>query len=222
MLTKFTTLIMTVFFVSSIALAQDQPMVISAPEGGVPSDAIVLFDGANLSEWQYTDGRPAGWIVGSKGGIVTKRDFGDMQIHLEFMSPPNSTGEGQDRGNSGIYVHGAYEVQILDSYKNETYANGMLGAVYEQHVPLVNAARPPGVWQSYDIIFRAPRFDSDGIITARPTFTVLLNGVLIQDNVEIQGPTRASIRQTEGPKGPIFLQDHSHPVKYRNIWVREL
>jgi len=210
------------------ASAQEQPPVVSAPPGAPPSDAIVLFDGSNLKEWTYTNGRPAGWIVKDGtmtvqgGGIVTKREFGDIQLHVEFATPVNPTGEGQDRGNSGVYVHGAYEVQVLDSYKSETYVDGMAGAVYEQYPPLVNPSRPPGEWQTYDIIFRAPRFNAAGKIVKRPTFTVFFNGILVQDNVEITGPTRAAIRTTEAPEGPIFLQDHNHPVKYRNIWVREL
>jgi len=225
---RFSVLSLIVLLIPSVVSAQDQPPVISAPAGGVPSDAIVLFDGSGLGEWTYTDGRPAGWVVADgtmtvkDGGIVTKREFGDIQLHVEFATPENPTGEGQDRGNSGIYVHGAYEVQVLDSYGNETYADGMAGAVYEQYPPLVNPSRPPGVWQVYDIVFRAPRFDPAGKIVERPTFTVMFNGVLVQDNVVIQGPTRAAIRTTEEPTGPIFLQDHNHPVKYRNIWVREL
>jgi len=218
----------SVFVVSACIAEEEQPRVISALEGKVPSDAVVLFDGTGLSEWTYADGSPAGWIVSGGmmtvkgGGIVTKREFGDIQLHVEFATPPEARGEGQDRGNSGVYLHGAYEVQVLDSYENETYIDGMAGAVYEEYPPLVNASRPPGVWQVYDIIFRAPGFDNKGAVTKRPTVTVFHNGVLVQDNVEIHGPTRASLRTTEHPTGPVYLQDHNHPVRYRNIWVREL
>ena len=204
------------------------PQVVSAPEGRIPSDAVVLFDGTNLSEWIYTDGRPAGWIVSDgtmsvrDGGIMTKKEFGDIQLHLEFATPSEAKGEGQNRGNSGVYIQGAYEVQVLDSFGNETYIDGMCGAVYEQYPPLVNASRPAGEWQVYDIIFHAPGFDSQGKIVEKPDVTVLHNGILIQDHVEITGTTRAAIRETEHPTGPIFLQDHGHPVKYRNIWLREL
>ncbi len=220
------------FSVSAAAAEKElaQPPVISVPTDTAPSDAIVLFDGSSLREWQSLDGGEAKWKISrntmmntnGSGGIITKRDFGDVQIHLEFATPEVVEGEGQARGNSGVYVQGAYEVQVLDSYENETYADGMLGAVYEQYVPLVNAARKPGEWQTYDIIFRAPVINGSGHVVKRPTFTVLLNGVLVQDNVEINGPTRAAPRPDISGKGPIYLQDHGNPVKYRNIWVREL
>ncbi|HUU26811.1 MAG TPA: DUF1080 domain-containing protein [archaeon] len=206
----------------------EQPKVVSALEGKVPSDAVVLFDGTGLSEWTYTDGRPAGWIISEgaatvkEGGIITKKEFGDIQLHLEFATPSPAKGEGQDRGNSGIYLQGAYEVQVLDSYGNETYTNGMCGAIYEQCPPLVNVSRPPGKWQVYDIIFRAPRFDSQGNKIKKAVVSVFHNGVLIQDHVEIEKPTRACIRDTEAASGPLYLQDHNHPVRYRNIWLREL
>ena len=207
-----------------------QPPVISAPEGGVPSDAIVLLDGRSLSEWTHNDGSAVKWklekgamvVERGYGGVVTKREFGDIQLHRDFATPEEIVGEGQGRGNSGVYFQGCYEVQVLDSYENETYANGMLGAVYEQYIPLVNAARKPGEWQCYDIIFRAPVMNDSGHIVRRPTFTVLLNGVLILDNVEITGPTRAAPVSEQKETGPIYLQDHGNPVKYRNIWVREL
>ena len=211
------------------SFAEDnQPEVVNVPDDRIPSDAVVLFDGTGLSEWIYTDGRPAGWIVSGgtmtvrDGGIMTQKEFGDIQLHLEFATPAEAKGEGQNRGNSGVYIQGAYEVQVLDSFGNETYIDGMCGAIYEQYPPLVNASRPAGVWQVYDIIFHAPRFDSQGKIVEKPNVTVMHNGVLIQDHVEINGITRAAIRETEQPQGPIFLQDHGHPVKYRNIWVREL
>ena len=219
-----------VFIVIQSAFTQDQePYVVSVPEEQPPSDAIVLFDGTDLSEWTFTDGRPSNWEIsdGSMtvqrgGGIVTKKKFGDMQLHIEFCTPSPPRGEGQDRGNSGVYLQGAYEVQVLDSYGNKTYIDGMCGAIYEQYPPLVNVSRQPGEWQVYDIIFRAPRFDSQGKMVNNPIITVLHNGVLIQNHVEIHGITRSAISETENPTGPIFLQDHDHPVKYRNIWVREL
>ncbi|MFC1539718.1 DUF1080 domain-containing protein [Candidatus Latescibacterota bacterium] len=215
---------------SVTALAQDEePSVVSALEGQIPEDAIILFDGTDLSEWTFTDGRPANWDISNGeitiqrgGGIITKRTFGDIQLHIEFRTPSPARGEGQDRGNSGVYFHGAYEVQVLDSYESKTYTNGQCGAIYEQYPPLVNVSRPPGVWQTYDIIFRAANFDSNRKMTVKPRITVIHNGILIQDHVEINGTTRAAINEIEKPTGPIYLQDHNHPVKYRNIWVREL
>ena len=217
-----------VFTVSSTVTGEEeQPRMVSVPEGQIPSDAVVLFDGTDLSEWTYTDGRPAGWITSDgtmtvkDGSIITQKEFGDIQLHLEFATPEDATGEGQDRGNSGVYIQGAYEVQILDSYGNETYIDGMCGAIYGQYPPLVNASRPPGKWQVYDIVFHAPDFDSEGKVIKKADITVFHNGVLIQDHVEIK-PTVYGPRETESPLGPIYLQDHNHPVKYRNIWVREL
>ncbi|HUU26417.1 MAG TPA: DUF1080 domain-containing protein [archaeon] len=216
-------------FVAAMAiLAQDnEPRVVSALEGQPPSDAVVLFGGESLAEWTYTDGKPAGWtlVEGAMevkgGGIMTKKEFGDMQLHIEFATPAPAKGEGQDRGNSGVYIQGIYELQVLDSYENETYIDGMCGAIYLQYPPLVNSSRRPGEWQAYDIIFHAARFDEMGLVTKKATLTVLHNGVLIQDNIKIKA-TPGGVRDTEGPCGPIFLQDHHHPVRYRNIWVREL
>lgn len=223
-------LILSLAAVTVTAYAEPkQPPVITAPSGGVPSDAISLFDGKNFNEWTHPDGKAVTWGIESgamvvktgNGGIITKREFGDIQLHLEFATPPEAKGEGQGRGNSGVYFQGCYEVQVLDSFQNETYADGMLGAIYQQYVPLVNAARKPGEWQTYDIVFRAPRLNDSGASVERATLTVFLNGVLIQDHVEIQ-PTPGGPREKGAEKGPIFLQDHSNPVKYRNIWVREL
>jgi hypothetical protein len=214
---------------TSISTAQDTPpRIVTAPQGKPPSDAIVLFDGRSLAEWSAPDGKPPAWLVRegamivNNGSIITRREFGDIQLHLEWAAPTPAKGSGQDRGNSGVYLQAAYEVQVLDSHGNETYTNGMAGAIYEQSPPLVNAARPAGEWQVYDIVFHAPRFAGDGTVIRRPVITVFWNGVLVQDHVEIDHPTRASLSTTDRPKGPIYLQDHGHPVRYRNIWVREL
>jgi hypothetical protein len=163
-----------------------------------PSDAIVLFDGTDLeSEWTNGDGGKPGWIVADgcvtvkkgEGTIKTKRVFEDCQLHIEWRTPAEVVGESQGRGNSGIFLQGIYEVQVLDNYNNRTYRNGQAGSIYKQHPPLVNACKPPGVWQTYDIIYTAPRFNDDGSYFTPPTFTVLHNGVLVQNNVEVRGPT---------------------------------
>jgi len=192
-----------------------------------PSDAIVLFDGTNLSEWngnwEVADG--AVTVVAGAGNLVTKRSFGDVQLHVEWRTPRIVEGEGQGRGNSGVYLMERYEVQVLDSYENPTYVNGQAGSIYKQHIPLVNASRPPGEWQSYDIVFVAPRFRDDGTVERPATFTVFHNGVLIQNHVTVRGPTMyiGEPKYTpHAPEEPLMLQDHDNPVSYRNIWVREL
>jgi hypothetical protein len=200
---------------------------------GAPSDAIVLFDGTSLDQWTGPDGKPAGWkaegkaggamtIVPGSGSIRTRKSFGDCQIHVEFATPTPASGEGQERGNSGVYIQGRYEVQVLDSFKSETYPDGQCGAIYKQHAPLVNACRAPGEWQSYDIVFRAAKFDSAGKVSRPVRITVLHNGVLIQDNAEVRGTTGSAPGKEEPGDGPIDLQDHGNAVKYRNIWVRPL
>lgn len=199
-----------------------------------PSDAVVLFDGTSLSGWEsQSDGKPAAWkvengyfeVVPGAGGIRTKQGFGDVQLHIEWASPNPSRGEGQDNGNSGIFLMDSYEVQVLNSYGNKTYPDGQASAVYGQYPPLVNATRPPGEWQVYDIIFRAPRFKDDGSLATPATVTVLHNGVLVQNHVPLTGPTghhqRPAYKKHDSRK-PISLQDHSHPVRFRNIWLREL
>jgi len=194
-----------------------------------PSYAIVLFDGTDLSKWSGKDGQP-GWkvehgyveVVKKSGPIWTKQSFGDCQLHIEFATPDPPTGQGQGRGNSGVYLQGRYEVQVLDSYHSTTYANGQCGAIYGNHPPLVNACRPPGQWQTYDILFFAPRFDPQGHVIEKPRMTVLQNGVLIQHNADIKGPTTAARFNDMQPTGPLLLQDHGHPVRYRNIWIRRL
>jgi len=217
-------IVLLVLGIASIAASQEpkQPPVINAPAGQAPSDAIVLFDGKNLNEFTAVDGKPAGWgvengeiIVKSGGGVITKREFGDIQLHLEFATPLPAKGEGQGRGNSGVYFQAKYECQVLDSFKNETYADGMLGAIYQQYVPLVNACRPPGAWQTYDMIFRAPRFNAAGNKTRQATLTVILNGVLIQDHVTItRRPAFGNGRGAERPHFPAGSQQSCQIPQY--------
>jgi hypothetical protein len=201
--------------------------------GQAPSDAVVLFDGKDLSHWRNHRGGPAEWevkdsaiaIKPGKGTIQSQEEFGDCQIHLEFASPVPARGRDQDRGNSGVLIFGRYEVQVLDSYGNLTYPDGQAAAIYGQYPPLVNACRPPGQWQSFDIIFTAPRFTPDGTLEAPAFETVLHNGVLVHNHTAVIGPMayRTIAKYTpHGPKGPIVLQDHGHPVRFRNIWVREI
>ena len=201
--------------------------------GRPPSDAVVLFDGKDLSKWAHKDGSSAKWkvergyleTVPKTGYIYTREAFGDCQLHVEFAEPVPPKGESQGRGNSGVFLMGLYEIQVLDSYENKTYADGQAAAVYGQYPPLVNAARPPGQWQSYDIVFHGPRFDNAGKLLRPARVTVLHNGVLAQDNVELSGPTAHKARPPYSPqpeKLPLALQDHSNPIRFRNIWIREL
>lgn len=200
-----------------------------------PSDAIVLFDGKDLSKWEKADGTPAEWDVKNgvftvnkkKGDIQTKESFGSYQLHVEWCIPKDITGESQWRGNSGIYMQGKYEVQVLDSYKNETYANGMVGSIYKQSAPLANPMRQPGEWNVYDIIYTAPVFKEDGTYLYHPYITVILNGVVVQNHTEIQGTTEyiGFPKVIKHGDGPIILQAHgdpSQPISYRNIWLRKL
>lgn len=201
--------------------------------GRAPSDATVLFDGKDLSPWQGADGSPAKWrvtdgymeVAPGTGNILTKAAFGDCELHVEFAEPTPPTGESQGRGNSGVFLMGLYEIQVLDSYHSKTYADGQAAAVYGQYPPLVNASRPPGEWQTYDIIWHGPRFDVDGKVLRPAHVTVLHNGVLVQDNVELTGPTAHQKRppyEKHPAKLPLALQDHHNPVRFRNIWIREL
>jgi hypothetical protein len=214
-----------------------QPRVVAPGDDklpvAAPKDATVLFDGTDLSKWMHADGKPAGWIVrdgyfevkAGTSNILTRESFGDAQLHVEWMAPLPVKGEGQNRGNSGVYVLGKYEIQVLDSYQNVTYPDGQAGALYGQYPPAVNASRPPGEWQSYDIFYRGPRWDSSGRLTRPATVTVVHNGVKVQDEVVLSGPTGHYSRPPYEPhaeKMPVLLQDHSDPVRFRNIWIREL
>jgi hypothetical protein len=204
----------------------------AGPPVPAPSDAQLLFDGTDLSQWTNAKDGPAGWkvengyveAVKNAGSIKTKGGFGDCQLHVEWAAPPAGRGEGQDRGNSGVFLMGIYEVQILDCYNNKTYADGMAAAIYGQFPPLVNACRRPGEWQSFDIVFHAPRFDNEGKLLTPARITVFHNGILAQDNVELTGPTAHKARppyKAHPDRLPLSLQDHGHPVRFRNIWIRE-
>lgn len=221
-----------------------------------PSDAIILFDGNDLSAWQKTQfkGEPttadgveemlaewdpdyehdeAQWSIENEdmvvepgtGAIETRESFRDFQLHIEWMAPIDEGKEGQGYSNSGIFLMSLYEIQVLNSFENSTYSNGQAGSIYKQHIPLVNASRPAGEWQAYDIVFTAPVFADDGSIESPARVTAFHNGVLIQNNVELKGPTVYidHPRYVEHPdKMPLRLQDHGNPVRYRNIWVRPL
>ena len=208
-----------------------------------PSDATILFDGKNLSEWVSTEDttKEAAWTVAKKmltvkkgaGNIQTKKLFTDYQLHIEWRIPANITGEGQSRGNSGVFLAGTgkgdagYEMQILDSYNNSTYVNGQTGSIYKQSIPLVNACKKPGEWQVYDIVWTAPHFNEDGTIKTPAHVTAFHNGVLVQNNYELKGETAyigAPMYKKHGPS-PIKLQAHgdkSEPISFRNIWIRDL
>lgn len=207
--------------------SQDQP-------GQPPSDAIVLFDGNDLSKWEADQGEgvPTKWVVKNgamecvpgSGFIRTKDKFGDCQLHLEWAAPTKVQGESQGRGNSGVFLMGQVEVQVLDNYNNPTYADGFAGSVYGVNPPMANALRPPGQFQTYDIVFRRPIY-ANGQVVDRGYVTVFLNGVLVQDHTPLEGPTGHMARSKPGPlgdAGPLKLQDHGNPVRYRNLWYRPL
>jgi len=210
------------------------PPKVTPGEGtAAPSDAVILFDGTDLSKWESEDGSPAPWkvekgcftVVPDKGSIQTKQSFGDMQLHIEWRAPFDVVGDGQDHGNSGIFLQKRYEIQVLDCYTNTTYVNGQTASVYKQYTPLVNACKPTGEWQTYEIIFMAPRFNADGTLFAPATVTVLHNGILVQNHVKIKGTIQfigLPEYEVHDLKQPLMLQDHGNPVSYRNIWVREL
>jgi hypothetical protein len=204
-----------------------EPPVINPGEPGkAPSDAIVLFDGQNMDAWEGGDK----WIVAdgaatvAGGGVTSKQKFGDCQLHIEFATPAEVKGSGQGRGNSGIYLMSRYEVQILDSYEDTTYFDGQCGAIYKEQPPTVNACRKPGEWQTYDILFTAPRFNDDGSVKTPGYVTVLHNGVLIHNHFELLGATnfdRPPAYVKHEDKEPIMIQFHGNPVRFRNIWIRE-
>jgi hypothetical protein len=192
-----------------------------------PSDAIVLFGGNDASAWKNAENWKVadGKLLAGRGKIVTKESFGDCQLHLEWSAPTPPKGSGQGRGNSGVFLMDRYEVQILDSYENETYHDGQAGAVYKQTPPMVNAMRPPGAWNTYDIFWTAPRFGEDGSLQSPAYITVVHNGVLILNHFELRGDTpyhRPPRYEPHPPTGPISLQDHGNPVAFRNIWVRPI
>ncbi|TDQ08497.1 3-keto-disaccharide hydrolase [Pedobacter metabolipauper] len=254
------TLFVTSLMIGGIGMAQAQnkpkpedtevytpvPKVVATQQVTIPApaDAIVLFDGKDLSQWVMTEDRskPAEWTVANgaftvnkkTGNIETKQSFGNYQLHLEWQVPANISGKGQGRGNSGLFLasigkgDAGYELQILDSYQNDTYTNGQAASIYKQFVPLANPTRKPGEWQSYDIIWTAPTFNEDQSVKTPARVTVLFNGVLVQNNTELKGPTQyigqASYKKAHGPS-PIKLQSHgdpSEPLSFRNIWIREL
>jgi len=209
------------------ASTQDQP-------GVPPSDATVLFDGKDLSAWVAMDGSPTKWIVKDgalecvpgSGYVRSLQSFGDCQLHVEWATPTTVKGDSQGRGNSGVFFgYDRYEIQVLDSYENKTYADGSAASIYGQYPPLVNATRPPGQWQTYDLIWTAPRFDADGKLLSKAYVTVIHNGVLVQNHVEFTGPDPWIGRppyKAHPERLPIAFQDHGNPVRFRNIWVREL
>lgn len=201
--------------------------------GSAPSDAIILFDGKNLDNWVSSqNGGKAAWTLADgvmtvkpgTGGIHTKQSFGNCQLHIEWRTPSPARGEGQDRGNSGIFLQSQYELQVLDSYNSKTYVDGQAGSIYKDFPPLVNVCRAPGEWQSYDVIYMAPVFNEDGTVKTPAYFTVFQNGVLIQNHVAIHGKTLYVGKHYYEKHGdlPLELQDHGHLVSFRNIWIRPL
>ena len=212
-----------------------QPRVVApgAVGGGAPADATVLLGtGTDLSAWQMVKGGgPVTWpmkdgvLQSGSGMIETKAKFEDFQLHVEFATPSEVKGDSQGRGNSGVFLLGRFEIQVLDSYRNRTYSDGQASAMYGQHPPLVNASRPPGEWQTYDIVFTAPRFTPSGTVEKPAVVTVLHNGIVVHNAVPFWGPTshrRIEPYTPDTAKGPISLQDHGNPVRYRNIWIRRI
>ncbi|HEV7999460.1 MAG TPA: DUF1080 domain-containing protein [Planctomycetaceae bacterium] len=206
-----------------------EPKVIQPGEkcGDPPSDAIILFDGKDLSKWVGGDKWEVrdGYAIGHGHDIKTKEAFGDCQLHIEWATPSTVSGSGQGRGNSGVYLMEKYEVQILDSYGNKTYFDGQAAGIYKQHPPMVNCCRKPGEWQTYDIVFNAPRFGEGGRLVKPGYVTVLQNGVLVQNHTELLGSTfyeQPPKYEPHPPKGRISLQYHHNAVRFRNIWVREI
>ncbi len=204
----------------------EKPAIVTpgAEDRQPPADAIVLFDGTDLSKWNNADRWSVenGDMIAGRGKVVSKESFGDCQLHIEWSAPTPPKGSGQGRGNSGIFFMDTYEIQVLDSYDNETYFDGQAGAIYKQTPPAVNAMRPPGEWNTYDVLWTAPKFDGDKLVS--PAYiTAIHNGVLILNHFELQGDTpfnRPPQYKAHPPTGPISLQDHGNPVRFRNIWVR--
>ena len=216
-------------------ITRPRPAVVTPPAapGQPPADAIILFAGKNLDHFESLDGTASKWKLADgcmmptphSGPHRTKQLFGDIQLHVDWSSPQPAKGKSQGRGNSGIYFMSKYEVQVLDSFENETYADGQAAAMYGQNPPLVNVCRPPGEWQTYDIVFRRPHFNEAGELTSPASMTVFHNGVVVQDNFELWGPTnwlKHDPYQVHDGKLPLMLQDHGNPVRFRNLWVREL
>jgi len=205
-----------------------EPEVVTpGTNGGPPSDAIVLFDGKDLSKWKGGEAWEIkdGIATAKKGGLSTKDSFGDCQFHIEFATPEKVEGNGQGRGNSGVYIMGRYEIQILDSFENPTYFDGQAGSVYKQQPPMVNVSRKPGEWQAYDIIFEAPKFGDDGKVTKPAFVTVLHNGVVVQNHFELKGGTyfdRPAAYAKHAEKLPLNIQYHGNPMRFRNIWIRDI
>ena len=206
---------------------KEPALVTPGVDGGAPSDAIVLFDGKSMAAWDNGES----WTIHDDGSVTvggnvtTKQAFGDCQLHVEWAAPAEVSGDGQGRGNSGVYLMGNYEVQVLDSYGNETYFDGQAASVYKQQPPLVNACRKPGEWQTYDIVFTAPRFSKSGEVEKPAFVTVLHNGVLVQNHFQIEGTSAwdAPPKYTaHADKLPLSIQYHRNPVKFRNIWIREI
>jgi hypothetical protein len=238
--TRFSVFLTLTLLASGVVFSQVQknqikPTIIKpAKRNKPPSDAVILFDRGNLNNFNSVkENTPVPWkvrgaiftVVPGTGNIQTKQSFGDIQLHIEFKIPRSAKKrEGQKSGNSGIYFMGKYEVQVLNSFENETYPKGQAGAVYEQYPPLVNASLKPGRWQVYDIIFKAPVFNDNSTLIKHPFLTVFHNGVLIQDHVEVSDPTTSYNKELpeKTAKGPLMLQEHNNEVSYRNIWVREL
>ena len=211
-----------------------KPDIVTPSSGNKPpSDAIVLYSKKqDIVNWTHSKGEPVKWkagkcltVVKKSGAIQTVESFGSVQLHVEWKAPKKIEGSGQGRGNSGVFLMSRYEVQVLDSYDNETYYNGQAGSIYKQHIPLVNASKPPGKWQVYDIFLLAPKFNDDKTLKSPAYITVIHNGILIQNHVELKGPTRfigQPSYEFHVDKMPLMLQDHSNPVSFRNIWIREL
>jgi hypothetical protein len=214
-------------YLTGIKWAEPPIVTPGAEDRDPPSDAVVLFNGKDLSNWKNGDRWTVkdGIIYAGKGPITTKEKFGDCQIHIEWSSPIEVKGDGQGRGNSGVFMMGIYEMQVLDSYDNKTYFDGQAGAIYKQHPPMVNAMRKPGEWNSYDIIWTTPKFNEDGSLKSPAYITAFHNGVLIQHHFALLGDTpfnRPPQYKDIGPVGPLSLQDHGNPVRFRNIWYREV